>query len=291
MMDQLMWTQTISNRNTQPIPPRRLEADQRLLVLQKLQGKFDISLLMETFTREVEKQIDIGRLIWDFENTSSIIRRGEASEFRHTFTLKYAQNTLGSLQYFTPYSLDREEVELLHQYHRLLAAPLMMAIEYQRVKNMALLDHLTGIGNRTSYEHDIEHAIAISQRHQDGLILMAFDLDNFKQVNDVHGHSVGDEVLVRFAQLLKKAIRTSDRCYRLGGDEFLAVIQPTSIKSARVITHRLIRLIAEDNLLPEYNVSTSFGYSYWKKGDDILSLYKRADANLYENKRFKKARR
>ncbi|WP_087022952.1 GGDEF domain-containing protein [Thaumasiovibrio subtropicus] len=290
-MDQFMWTQSVSSTAEQTMPMRRLESDQRLLVLQKLQGKLDLSLLMETFIREVEKQIDISRLIWDFEDTCSIIRRGQPSEYRHTFTLKYAQHSLGSLQYFTPYALDRDEVEMLHQYHRLLAGPLMMAIEYQRVKNMALQDHLTGIGNRTSYEHDIEHAIAISQRHEDGLILMAFDLDNFKQVNDMHGHSMGDDMLVRFAQLLKQAIRTSDRCYRLGGDEFLAIIQPTCVKSARVITQRLVKLIAEDQLLPDYNVGTSFGYSYWKKGDDARSLYERADANLYENKRFKKARR
>nr|WP_086939053.1 GGDEF domain-containing protein [Thaumasiovibrio occultus] len=286
MEKQVMYMDTPASRL-----PRVITAEQRLNVLEKLQGKLDVNLLLDVFIRELEKQIDINRLVWDFDDTCSIVRRGSASEFRQTFALRYNSLSLGAMQYVTPYALDHDEIELIHQYHHLLTGPLMMAIEYQRVKSLALNDHLTGLGNRPSYDKDIDHAIALSQRHQDGLMLMTFDLDNFKQVNDQHGHTTGDYVLARFARLLKQAVRLSDRCYRLGGDEFVAIIQPTNVKSARIITQRLISLIEQDDLLPKYDVRTSFGYSYWQPGDDASELYQRSDQNLYQNKRFKKAQR
>lgn len=261
-----------------------LGADQRLMVLQKLQGRLDIDPLFEVFTRELEKQIDITRLIWEHQEISHIVRRGGASDYRQTFSLKFANTSLGVLQYSTPYKLDDDEITLIHTYHRILAGPLSNAIEYNRVRNMALLDSLTGLNNRTSFEQDLRQSIAMTERNNHGLILMIFDMDNFKQVNDTYGHLDGDKVLRRFSLLLKEAIRASDRCYRLGGDEFAVILTPATKESAQLVNERLKCLVAKDSLLSAHNISSSVGCSAYRKGDNNVSMFERADRSMYRNK-------
>ncbi|MGR5129576.1 GGDEF domain-containing protein [Photobacterium swingsii] len=272
-----------------PQKPRRkpLGADVRLLILQKLQGKLDLALLFEIFTREMEKQVDIHRLIWELEGTATLIRRGKATEFRQTFILRFGENELGKLQYCTPYKLDKDEINLLHTYHRLFAGPLANAIEYRRVKNLALQDYLSTLGNRTSFEQDIRHAIALSERRNVGLVLIIFDLDNFKQVNDRFGHLDGDKVIRRFATILKDAVRATDRCYRLGGDEFTALLQPATDESAGKVATRIQQLMKQDQTLRALNISVSLGYAHYQKGDTSISLIDRADRQLYQHKRQK----
>ncbi|KXI22907.1 GGDEF domain-containing protein [Photobacterium sanguinicancri] len=272
-----------------PQKPRRkpLGADVRLLILQKLQGKLDLALLFEIFTREMEKQIDIHRLIWELEGTATLIRRGKATEYRQTFVLRFGENELGKLQYCTPYKLDQDEINLLHTYHRLFAGPLANAIEYRRVKNLALQDYLSTLGNRTSFEQDIRHAIALSERRNVGLVLIIFDLDNFKQVNDRFGHLDGDKVIRRFATILKDAVRATDRCYRLGGDEFTTLLQPATGESASKVATRIQLLMKQDQTLRALNISVSLGYAHYQKGDTSISLIDRADRQLYQHKRQK----
>lgn len=273
---------TYSENAPRKIP---LGADQRLLLLQKLQGLLDIKSLFDVYSRELEKQIDVTRVIWEHEDISNIIRRGDHSEYRQTFALKFNGKPLGVLQYSTPYKLDRDEISLLHTYHKLLAGPLNNAVEFTRIRNVALLDGLTGLHNRVSFEQDASHAIAVCERQNIGLVMMMFDMDNFKQVNDKYGHLDGDKVLRRFSLLVKEAIRGSDRCYRLGGDEFAVLLQPASSESVRKVTSRIEALVAKDNLLSAHNISASVGCAQYRKGDNMVSLYERADQSMYRQKR------
>ncbi|OAN13984.1 diguanylate cyclase [Photobacterium jeanii] len=282
-MDPIHWNKLAA----EPQKPRRkpLGADVRLLILQKMQGKLDLSLLFEIFAREIEKQIDVYRLVWELEGTTTLIRRGKATEHRQTFVLRFGENELGKLQYCTPYKLDKDEINLLHTYHRLFAGPLVNALEYRRVKNLALQDYLSNLGNRTSFEQDIRHAIALSERRNVGLVLLIFDLDNFKQVNDRFGHLDGDKVIRRFATILKDSVRATDRCYRLGGDEFTAILQPATAESAGKVASRIKQLMQQDQILCSLNISVSLGYSLYQKGDTSISLIDRADRQLYQHKR------
>lgn len=284
-MDPILWDKFFADERKPRAKP--LGADQRLLILQKLQGKLELGILFEIFTREIEKQIDVSRLIWDLDDTSTLIRRGKSTEFNQTFVLRFGDNELGKLKYTTPYKLDNDEINLLHTYHRLFAGPLSSAIEYRRVKDMAMRDHLSGLGNRSSFEQDIQHAIAMSERRDVGLVVVIFDLDNFKQVNDRYGHLDGDKVIRRFAIALKHAVRTSDRCYRLGGDEFIMLLQPATDKSAQKVAERVHHLINDDQALRTLKVSSSHGYAQYQKGDTTLSLIDRADRQLYKQKRNK----
>lgn len=263
-------------------PP--LGAQKRLHILQRFQGQLEMGSLFEIFTQELEKQIDITRLIWDHEGVSHIIRHGEPSAYRQTFSLTFATSHLGFLQYNTPYKLDEEEIDLTHIFHRLLAGSLYNAIEYNRVRNLSLLDGLTGLNNRSRFDQDLLLSISLNQRKNNGLILMIFDMDNFKQVNDRFGHLCGDKILCQFSYQLSEAIRMSDRCYRLGGDEFAAILAPATKGSAQHVNQRLKSLIANDPLLKFHNISSSAGCAFYRNGDDINSMFERADRGMYRNK-------
>ena len=284
-MDPILWNNIFAQDSKPRAKP--LGADQRLLFLQKLQGKLELGLLFEVFTREVEKQIDISRLVWELDATSTLIRRGKSSQYRQTFLLRFGENELGKLQYSTPYPLDKDEINLLHTYHRLFAGPLQNAVEYRHVKNMALRDCLTGLGNRSSFEQDIQQAIAMSERRDVGLVLLMFDLDNFKQVNDRFGHLDGDKVIRRFAAILSQAVRGADRCYRIGGDEFSVLLQPATDGSARQVIQRVQQLISNDQTLRTLKIGTSRGFSQHQKGDTPTTMIDRADRQLYRHKRNK----
>lgn len=284
-MDPTLWNNIFAENSKPRTKP--LGADQRLLILQKLQGKLDLGLLFEIFTREIEKQIDISRLIWELDSTSTLIRRGKSTEYKQSFILRFGENELGKLQYSTPYPLDKDEINLLHTYHRLFAGPLMNAIEYRRVKNMALRDYLTGLGNRSSFEQDIQQAIAMSERRNVGLVLLMFDLDNFKQVNDRFGHLDGDKVIRRFSAILKQAVRGSDRCYRIGGDEFAALLQPATDESAQHVAKRVRTLMDQDQTLRTLKIGSSCGFAMYQKGDTPVAMVDRADRRLYQHKRNK----
>ncbi len=262
-----------------------LSADQRLIILQKLQGQLEIDSLFKTFVKAIKKHIDISRLIWEHEGISHIVRQEGSSEFRQTFTLKFAQSTLGMLQYHTPYELDADEIGLLHSFHRLLAGPLHNAIEYNRVRSLSMQDTLTGLQNRNCFDHDLSNAIATENRVNNGLILMLFDLNDFKQINDKYGHLEGDKVLQQFGIELKKSIRNADNCYRLGGDEFTVLLSPANKKAARLVFSRLTANIENNLLLKKHNISCALGCAFFRQGDNYTTLFERADRNMYQFKR------
>src|SRR5260370_42478258 len=91
-------------------------------------------------------------------------------------------------------------------------------------RDLAMRDSLTGLYNRRLVAARLTEEIARSQRHGHPLAVLAIDLDNFKQINDRHGHTVGDMALKAFADRLKQAMRVSDVAARVGGDEFLALL-------------------------------------------------------------------
>jgi len=151
----------------------------------------------------------------------------------------------------------------------------------------ARTDYLTGLANRPEFERAIDRAVAASERHKRKLALMMIDLDNLKHINDEHGHHVGDEAIRVLAHELQRAVRATDTCGRLGGDEF-GVAMPdadehhASEVAARV-RHSLEHLNREAKL--PVRVEFSIGIAAWKPGMDWQAMYVQADKELYADKR------
>jgi len=156
----------------------------------------------------------------------------------------------------------------------------------QDLTEAATLDLMTGLLNKTAAQKEISKLCAESQG-----VLMLLDLDNFKLVNDLYGHAMGDKILIRFAELIKGMIRSTDLAGRMGGDEFVAFCQNVHdekiiFNKARFLNHQLIisakNFMGEDMNIP---LSTSIGAVFVpNEGKDYPALMKKVDKALYKVK-------
>src|SRR6185312_5828947 len=117
------------------------------------------------------------------------------------------------------------------------------------VERQALVDVLTGIANRRQCEDALAHEIARAERLGGPLTLVLADLDDFKAVNDLHGHTVGDDVLREFASVLKATVRDSDLAGRWGGEEFMLLLPGTDAAGAANLADRVRAGLAERSFL------------------------------------------
>ena len=153
-------------------------------------------------------------------------------------------------------------------------------------RDEAVLDQLTGMLNRNSLARravELEQQSAITGEPV-GVVIG--DIDHFKQFNDAHGHAAGDAVLTDVAYTIRKQLRAFDLAYRLGGEEFLIVIPGADLESARRLSVKLCRVIADEHL-GGYAVTLSFGVGATCHGErfDYERVFEQADAALYEAKR------
>ncbi|CBL44683.1 Conserved hypothetical protein [gamma proteobacterium HdN1] len=150
-------------------------------------------------------------------------------------------------------------------------------------------DHLTGVGNRRSFYENAQREFARSRRHNTLLSFITFDIDHFKQINDIYGHSAGDEVLHGLADVCLAALRREDTLVRTGGEEFGVLLPDTDIVSAFALAERIRVLVKQALLGPKdsgLQVSVSLGVAMLSQEDTSFdTLYLRADRALYEAKR------
>jgi diguanylate cyclase (GGDEF)-like protein len=151
----------------------------------------------------------------------------------------------------------------------------------------ARTDYLTGLANRPEFERAIDRAVAGAQRHKRRLALMMIDLDNLKDINDAHGHHVGDEAIRVLAHELQRAVRATDTCGRLGGDEFGVAMPDADESHAIHVATRVRQSLDEMNRSSKVPVPVEFsiGISSWKPGMDWQAMYQTADKALYVDKR------
>lgn len=158
------------------------------------------------------------------------------------------------------------------------------------LNEMTLLDPLLGIGNRRAMEIDIKSTHDISERYEENYAIAMIDVDNFKLYNDFYGHQEGDEALRKVTQSIKSTIRSTDRIYRYGGEEFLVLMPKTSLDGAKGLAQRVIGGL-ESEKIPHskspFNVITaSCGLSIYTNEDNINEtkwedVVKSADEALY----------
>jgi diguanylate cyclase (GGDEF)-like protein len=164
----------------------------------------------------------------------------------------------------------------------------------RQFSNESRTDHLTGLANRREFERVMEREVALAERHSRRLTMMMIDLDNLKRINDRQGHRGGDAALKLVAQQLQRAVRASDLCARIGGDEFAVAMPETDIERGRDVAARLRAAVREMSLGAKSStpVEVSVGLGAWRPGQDWQAVYQSADVDLYEDKgRRKLARR
>ena len=168
-----------------------------------------------------------------------------------------------------------------------LARSLAAARECERLKNLSMRDHLTGLYNRRVFEAMLE--VEARKRTSKPFSLLLIDLDNFKAINDTYGHGTGDQVLVAVAKILRLSFRKSDIVSRYGGEEFAVLLPDTPQDSAWVVAERFRQNVASlsvssnrEKIMP--TVSVGIASVTLRLGIEVADVIEEADRVLYQAK-------
>ena len=157
----------------------------------------------------------------------------------------------------------------------------------RRYQQMAAIDGMTGLYNRSHFMEIAEAAFAHGQQLGQPFVALMLDVDSFKQINDTHGHAVGDQVLAEFAQACREHLRPDDTVGRYGGDEFAIMVPGITSRRAIQIAEQLIRpptrILGRDGQPLPYSVS--IGIAECQADGDLPTLLTHADVAMYEAKR------
>ena len=155
----------------------------------------------------------------------------------------------------------------------------------ESLETLAVTDELTGLYNRHYIDIKVEEEMNYSDCQNTPLSLIILDLDHFKQVNDIWGHPVGDEVLKKTADLTQSIVRKSDILARFGGEEFVIFMPKTDIHVALVVAEKIRQAMEKTHYPLVGGITASFGVAARKKNETFYNWYKRADEALYSAKK------
>lgn len=237
--------------NTQPIPPEKLDQARSLM----LQNNLQILTLMNSLTSNLEQD-----------------SRGRADTLRTIQTLVFILALLNFISIVRGFHLlTRQAVE-----------------NSQRFDELARRDPLTGLFNRRQFTEALEREASATQRRQGGFALLMIDLDNFKPINDLHGHAAGDTVLLAVSTRLSGHARVHDTVARIGGDEFVLICPDLSTEQAAAdLCERLLRSLNQPIELTTGTVSigASIGIAFYPAdSESVDTLICKADKAMYQAK-------
>ncbi|WP_299427903.1 GGDEF domain-containing protein [uncultured Meiothermus sp.] len=156
--------------------------------------------------------------------------------------------------------------------------------QYVDMHQMAHTDPLTGIANRRLMQDLLEKSCEAARADKAGFAVLLIDLDHFKRINDLYGHSVGDQVLREVASLLQGVLRQDQTLARWGGEEFMVLAPKTSMLQAQEIARDIAESLARTKVVGQFEVSASIGLAAYRDGDSSDAVVRRADAAMYRAK-------
>jgi diguanylate cyclase (GGDEF)-like protein len=152
------------------------------------------------------------------------------------------------------------------------------------LRELAITDPLTRLFNRRKFLEDMAAANLVDRRYKTGIAIILCDIDRFKTINDTNGHDVGDAVLIRFAEILKKNTRETDIVARWGGEEFAILVASNEATKVVAIAEKLRQSIQDATFPRSLSVTASFGVAILGGDGDIDTLMGDADKALYRVK-------
>jgi len=198
------------------------------------------------------------------------------------FRIKYTQAVFGLVALvviFNVYTIYQQV--LIKRLRRQLAEKQNHSVI---LRDLAMIDALTGLYNRRFAEQRLAAEVARSARKGHPLMVVLLDLNEFKDINDSYGHPAGDLVLQEFAAALNRAVRSGDLAVRMGGDEFLLILPECNPAQLRLVLDRIgpVQVEWEGRRFP---IKYSAGWKEYASGDLPEAMLAAADQALYENKR------
>lgn len=258
-----------------------------------LQTSMEIPVLLETFSLRLQadyahRGVRFETLWAEAGQSSNEFVFGQLGGHCKRLLLHAGGQELGWLEIYSSTGPDPAQQRIIDRLLACLIHPLQNAIRLQRLSRQAMLDDLTGVGNRSALIKALRHEIARAERREEysALALMVLDLDGFKELNDRQGHLVGDEGLRQFARVLKKHLRDTDQLFRYGGDEFVVILPDADEAAGLEIAARLEARVGAECVKPALRTST--GVAQWKRGMSGRDLFQAADAAMYDRKQQKR---
>jgi diguanylate cyclase (GGDEF)-like protein len=226
---------------------------------------YEMSQSSEKFDKTLNEQIDV---IKASENMSDILSAKDV--------------VLGQAKNFQSQTdAMREELEESKR----ITSKLTQLLE--QVESKAMIDPLTQVFNRGTYNMEIAQMIKEFKRYKNPAALIIIDIDHFKIFNDDYGHKAGDAVLTLVASVIKDAVRDTDMVFRYGGEEFVVLLSKISLKNALTVAEKVRAQIESHHLTNKatvLKVTASIGLSCFKEGDIETTIFERADKALYQGK-------
>ncbi|MEJ5057666.1 MULTISPECIES: GGDEF domain-containing protein [unclassified Pseudomonas] len=254
----------------------------------QLQTSLEPQRILGLFFREIQRLVPLDAL--SYQHTSSDLRLefGHRGHHSISYSLSHEGEHLGELEFRRNQRFSEQEQGYLESLLASLLYPMRNTLLYRAATQSALRDPLTDTGNRIAMDQTLTREIELSRRHLQPLSLLMLDIDHFKQINDTHGHSAGDDVLRAVAATIKSQLRNVDMVFRFGGEEFLILLSNTSREAAALVGERLrIAAQAEEYVADGRSIelTVSLGCSTLLPGESVESLLRRADNALYVAKR------
>ena len=175
-------------------------------------------------------------------------------------------------------TLVEERTRELSQVNQQLQAQL------EQNRRLAESDALTSIANRYRLEKVLQQECERAQRFRQPLALITMDVDDFKPINDQHGHALGDAALIRVVQSIQGCVRDTDLLARWGGDEFMVVLPGTGLDAAMAMAQTIRHALLALPTMGDFKVTLSFGVVERREGEQQADLVGRADQALYRSK-------
>ena len=184
--------------------------------------------------------------------------------------------------------LDQNLQEVTTQKNEITCLYKEIASSEEKVRHLAYHDHLTGLPNRLLLSQQLNHAILLSSRMGKMLAIMFLDLNDFKIVNDTMGHDKGDQLLIEVSKRLVNTLRKCDTVARIGGDEFIILIEDVEdVNNMNMVSEKILKSFNEPYILnnQDYFITTSIGIAiYPTDGDNAEEIIKNADIAMYKAK-------
>lgn len=253
-------------------------------LLEQLQTTLDLDKLFDIFSMEAARYVKFSGLYFKNAMVSKMLRGSRKAKHERQFELKLNDEFIGTISYSIDKPISMHHYKDLQRIHQVILYPLKNALQYHHAMQLAMQDSLTGLGNRRYFDEQLKRAMHNANRHNAHVGLVLGDLNKFKEINDTHGHSIGDQVLIQFADVLRTCVRDSDSIFRFGGDEFAIIVENASEYALDIIHNRLDSSLKTNPLLAKYQIGCSLGTTFMNRADNEHSLFERADQALYRQK-------
>lgn len=197
----------------------------------------------------------------------------------------------GADDYLTKPVIEAELIARLSTGKRIVTLERSLRAVNEENRRLSITDQLTGALNRRYLMEQLPHEIDRASRYGRNLSVIMCDVDHFKQINDTHGHQVGDDALRWFRERLQHEVRSSDWLARYGGEEFMIVLPETCVANAAKLADKLRERLAASVFClgtAQLRVTASFGVSGWAgavpRDSKLDALISRCDAGVYASK-------